>query len=463
MVQKSEGENSENFSPGSRKDMKINPRELLLEIFQAGLDAVAPGPALLSHLTLEDGAIKAGGRVFNLPEKGVYVAGGGKGAAPMAAALENLLGDKIRDGVIVVKYGHDLDLDKIRVLQASHPTPDEAGAKAAKQCLDMAASCEAGDLLICLLTGGASALLPSPAEPLSLEDLKAVTSHLLACGANIEEINTIRKHLSSLSGGRLAKAANGAQVLALIVSDVPGDDPAAIASGPCAPDPSTYADCLKIIAKYQLEEKLPPEAMRLLREGLQGKIPETPKAGDPVFENAENIIIASNSQALTAAARKSEALGLDARILQRPMEGEAALCAENLIEQALKIQEKMSPSERPICLIAGGETTVSLSGDGKGGRNQEMALAAAIALDGHDGIYCLFGGTDGTDGPTDAAGGFASGASAAKIGGMESARGFLANHDSYEALKKAGESLVTGPTRTNVMDMAVIIIEPLKK
>lgn len=442
--------------------MKLNPRECLLEIFQAGLDAVAPGPALMRHVSLEGDFIKAGGRLFKIPEKGIYVTGGGKGAAPMALALENLLGDRIREGLIVVKYGHELELDKINILQAAHPVPDEAGMEAARLCLGLASQCQAGDLLICLLTGGASALLPAPTDNLTLDDLQKVTSLLLASGADIEEINAIRKHLSSLGGGRLVQAANGAFILALIVSDVLGNDPASIASGPASPDPYTWADCMDIIHKYKLEDKFPEAALQIIKDGVDGKLPDTPKKDNAIFTNVSNVVVASNEQALQAAAEKGLSLGLKCRIIPEPISGEAADYARTLLAQALEIRKDMKDDSLPVCLIAGGESTVTLSGTGRGGRNQEMALAAALVLDGVEGIYCLFGGTDGTDGPTNAAGGFANGSSVAKMGGREEAQKYLANHDSYEALRKAGEHLLTGPTRTNVMDMALIIIESPK-
>lgn len=441
--------------------MNLSPRQCLTEIFQAAIDAVAPGPALLRHLSVEGNTIIAGGRSFAIPENGIYVNGGGKGAAPMAIALENLLGDKIKEGEIVVKYGHDLDLDKIHVHQAAHPVPDAAGLEAAQLVLETARKCDRDDLLICLLTGGASALLPAPVKGVSLEDLQKLTSLLLASGATIEEINIIRKHLSILSGGRLAESANGAGVIALIVSDVLGDDPASIASGPASPDPSTFSDCVRIIEKYSLQEKIPPQILEYLQDGEEGKQPETPKPDNPIFKKVENIVIASNRQAIEAAAAKSAKLGFDTSIMEKPMQGEAALCAQNLLKQAHEIQASLKPHSRPVCLLTGGETTVSLSGNGKGGRNQEMALAASILLEGMDGFYCLFAGTDGTDGPTDAAGGFADNESVNKMGGLQAAQAFLANHDSYEALKKAGDHLITGPTRTNVMDIAIILIMPV--
>lgn len=442
--------------------MPTSPREDLISIFQAGIEAVAPGPALLKHMKLEGDRIIADDHSFPVPRAGLYVTGGGKGAAPMAMALENLLGDRIKAGVIVVKYGHELELDKIRVLQAAHPVPDEAGQKGASACMEIARKCAPGDLLICLLTGGASALLPSPAWGLDLADLQAVTSRLLSSGASIDEINIIRKHLSSLSGGRLAEAANGANVLTLIVSDVLCDDPASIASGPTSPDPSTFADCLEIIDRYGLQDKIPTRVMSVLREGASGVHPETPKAENGIFKNVHNVIIASNRQALEACARKSEDLGYDTIIHTDPMSGEAADCARALLKEALTIRKKLPPDAKPVCLVAGGETTVSLTGTGKGGRNQEMALVAALFLGNIKGVYCLFAGTDGTDGPTDAAGGFASAQSVKKMGGREEAEKLLVNHDSYEALKRSGDHLITGPTRTNVMDIAIIIIYPEK-
>lgn len=440
--------------------MTSNPREELLEIFQTAIAAVAPGPAILRYLSIAGDEIRIAGHSFKIPQQGLYVIGGGKGAAPMAQTLENLLGSRIKEGLIVVKYDHGLELDKIKIMEAAHPVPDEAGQLGAEACLQIAKKCRNGDLLICLLTGGASALLPAPAHGLSLADLQKLTSLLLASGAAIEEINAIRKHLSSLSGGRLVQAANGAQILTLIISDVLGDDPASIASGLSSPDPYTYADCLKIIEKYQLESKVPSKVMELLLAGVDGKIPETPKETDQIFKNVENVIIASNHQALEAAAKQSEAFGFDTRILPQAMEGEASAYAEKLLKMAQEIQTSLSPDSRPVCLLAGGECTVSLSGSGKGGRNQEMALAAAIALTGKDGIDCLFAGTDGTDGPTDAAGGFANGQTSAEMGGYEQAKAYLQNHDSYAALKKAGAHLITGPTRTNVMDLAIILIRP---
>lgn len=433
----------------------MDAREKLLLIFRAGLAAVAPDAALFSHIQTEGGAIRAGGRLFPIPKDGLRVIGAGKGAAPMALAFENLLGKHIREGFVVVKYGHDLKLNHFEIAQAAHPVPDEAGQKAAERCLEIASHCGPNDLLVCLITGGASALLPAPVAGLTLADLQATTAALLECGAEIGEINAIRRHLSRIGGGSLALAANGAQILTLIVSDVVGDSLMDIASGPTVFDESGFADCLAIIKKYGIEAKLPGAAMDYLKAGAarEGERP----ADRGAFANVANLIIASNRQAMEAAGKKAADLGYEVVLLDAPMTGEAREMASALLRRALEIQKH---AERPVCLLAGGETTVTIRGNGKGGRNQEMALAAAIDLEERKGLCALFGGTDGTDGPVDAAGGFAFASTVESMGGREKARAFLENNDSNAALEKAGDLLVTGPTRTNVMDLAIILIEP---
>lgn len=433
-------------------------KQELEEIFRAALKAVQPGPALLAHLSKNGDMLQAGGQKYDLSKKRVMALAAGKGAAPMADALEKLLGDSITKGMAVVKHGHILPLAKLEIFEAAHPVPDKAGMEAAAKLLDMAAGAKPGDLVICLLTGGASALLPAPAENLSLEDIQATTSALLASGAAIAEINAIRKHLSRLSGGQLARAANGAEILTLAVSDVIGDDLSAIASGPTAPDSSTFSDCLAIIDRYNLADKIPASVITHLKKGAAGELQETPSPEDSVFNRVNNIIIASNSQALAAAAKKAASLGMNPLMLPETMEGEAREVAASLIERAKNIAGNLKKGDKPVCLLAGGETTVSLKGSGLGGRNQEMALMSAILLDGEARIGALFAGTDGTDGPTDAAGGFAFPDTAAKMTGH--AHEYLARNDSYNALKQAGELLVTGPTLTNVMDLAIIIVEP---
>ncbi|MDE5833814.1 MAG: glycerate kinase [Desulfovibrio sp.] len=439
--------------------MEGDARKELREIFDAGVAAVAPDAALLAHMKLSNGALEAGGKVFPLTNRKIYVCGAGKGAAPMAAALENLIGALVAKGVIVVKYGHQLPLNKFEIFEASHPVPDEAGEKGAAACLETAKETGPEDLLICLFTGGASALLPLPYKGLNLDDLKKASDLLLASGATINEMNAVRKHLSAISGGRLAATAKG-EVLSVIVSDVVGDDLSTIASGPTAPDPSTFADCLYILEKYRLTSKFPPDALKILRTGADGKIPETPKPGSEALERTTNIIVASNALAVKAAAERAERLGYRPSVMNEPMTGEAKEVAARLVEIAKEEKKSLKSGDKGICILAGGETTVRIMGDGRGGRNQEMALAAAIDLDGSGGVAGLFAGTDGTDGPTDAAGGFAFPDTVGRIGSKIDALKYLANNDSNPALAKAGDLLVTGPTRTNVMDLAIILIQP---
>lgn len=441
--------------PDCASNTKWSLRRQLLEIFQAAVAAVRPGQALLRHVRLNGPLFEAGGTSYDLNSGAVRVIGAGKGAAPMAQALEKLLGDKIQSGLVCVKYDHTLPLRRINVAEAAHPVPDEAGERAANAILAMASRCASNDLLICLFTGGASALLPAPVEGVSLSDLQQTTSALLASGADIIELNAVRKHLSRLSGGQLARNANGAQVISIIVSDVIGDDLAAIASGPTAPDSSTFGQCLDIIAKYDIAAKLPDSVLKHLEKGANGQIPETPKAGEMFFHKVENVIAASNAQALEAAADKARELGLAVHTVPEPMRGEAIATAVKLADKIKELAGAMRPGDPGICLLAGGETTVTVKGSGKGGRNQEMALAAAVELAGESSIGALFGGTDGTDGPTAAAGGFAFGDTASKLDGEAGA--YLAANDSFTALRAADDLLVTGPTLTNVMDVAVLI------
>lgn len=432
-------------------------REDLLAIFRAGIEAVRPDQALLANLRLADGKLIFGDRSYDLARGRVIVVGAGKGAAPMARSIEQLLGGKIDKGLVAVKYGHTLPLQKIEIVEAAHPSPDHNGEQAAVRMLELASEAREGDLLICLFTGGASALLPAPAHGLSLADLQETTAALLASGATIHEMNAIRKHLSRLAGGQLAKTANGADVLAVIVSDVVGDELGVIASGPTAPDDSTWQDCAAILKKYDLAGRIPQRVTQLIQAGAQGKLAETPKAGDAFFGNVSNVIVASNRHALEAAAREAADLGYEVRIEKKPLGGEARDAARELVAKARAIAGQLAHGAKPVCLLAGGETTVTLQGKGIGGRNQEMALTAAIELENFPQVSALFAGTDGTDGPTDAAGGFAFADSVAKMGGR--AREYLAENDSYHALKRASDLLVTGPTLTNVMDLAILICE----
>lgn len=444
---------------------KAQRRALLRSLFEAGLKAVAPDRALLRHVRLDGQTLLAGGRRWELtPERRVLAVGGGKGVAPMARALEELLGSRLDAGMAVTRYGHGMPLERMTLLEAAHPVPDAAGQRAAGAMLELVRTATAGDLVIALFTGGASALTPAPVAGVSLEDLQALTRQLLRCGATIHELNALRKHLSRFSGGQLARAAAPADVLGILVSDVPGDGLDVIASGPTAPDASTFGDCLAIVERYGLRGACPPAVLQYLEAGAEGLRLETPKADDPLFEKVCNLIVASNRQALEAVAERAGALELAPRFSQSALAGEARVRAAELIDEACSLARRLRPGDRPVCLLAGGETTVTVCGGGQGGRNQEMALAAALALavrpeGGH--VCALFAGTDGIDGTTSAAGGFAFADSTAAMrhAGADPAV-LLADNDSHAALAASGDLLITGPTKTNVMDVAIVLIEP---
>lgn len=441
--------------------MELEARKAVLySIFDAGVRAVAPDAALMRHVCLEDGQLLVDGQSWELPRRGrLLVLGAGKGVAPMGAAVEELLGDRIDTGMLVVKYGHGLPLQQIAQVEAAHPVPDAAGAAATRALLELAAGAAADDLVLCLLTGGASALTPAPVSGVTLEDMQQVTELLLRSGATITELNAVRKHLSRFSGGQLARTAAPAGVVSVIVSDVVGDALDVIASGPTAPDVSTFADCMDILARYGLGSAMPPAVLRHLRQGQLHQEAETPKPGDALFRHVQNTLVATNRQALDAAAEQARSHGFRPVILTDRMVGEAREQAALLVTQARQMAAELAADAQPVCLLAGGETTVTLRGRGRGGRNQEMALAASLALQDCPHICALFAGTDGTDGPTDAAGGCAWAGNLA-VAGLEQARRALEENDSYAILHHCGALLRTGPTRTNVMDLAILLVWP---
>jgi hydroxypyruvate reductase len=439
----------------------INTRKAhALDIFQAGLEAVAPGRAIARHCHRRGNRLTMGRNVYDLSEyKKVLIVGGGKAGAAMAAGLESICGDWISDGIINVKYGHLAKLNHIKIVEAGHPVPDSNGEKGALAILGMAESATAEDLVICLISGGGSALMPLPAGGLSLADKQKTTGVLLACGATIHEINTIRKHLSNIKGGMLARAAGPATLVSLILSDVVGDDLDVIASGPCVPDSSTYADCMAIITGYGIKKDLPETVVNHLKAGVSGQIPETPKTGDPAFTKTGNLIIGRNMDAVNAAKSAAENLGYPTLVLSSMIEGETrdVACVHGAIaREVIKTGNPMSP---PLCILSGGETTVTIKGKGLGGRNQEFALAAAMDIAGYKTITILSGGTDGTDGPTDAAGAVADGTTVARAGALDmSPRQYLAGNDAYHFFEGLGDLIKTGPTNTNVMDLRVILV-----
>jgi hydroxypyruvate reductase len=435
-----------------------------ISIFKAGLEAVEPGNAVRKHLGLKDGVLEISGRKYMLPDfENIYVVGMGKAAAPMARAVEDMLGDRITAGIINVKYGHAAALKKVRINEASHPLPDEAGSRGAGEIVRLLGKTGERDLVIFLISGGGSALLPLPAEGLTLGDKQNLTERLLECGASIQEINALRKHVSRVKGGRLAGLAYPSTLISLILSDVVGDDLDSIASGPTVPDTSTFADCRNIIAKYGLERKLTPAIVRHIERGTRGEAKETPKPGDPAFGRTQNVVVGSNIAAAVAAKEKASQLGYNSLILSTFIEGETEAAAKLHAAIAREIISSGNPAVPPACVISGGETTVTLEGKGTGGRNQEFALAAAIDIDGLENVLVLSAGTDGTDGPTDAAGALADGATmerARKLG-LDAHR-HLRENDSYNFFKPLGDLLITGPTNTNVMDLRVLLISKIQ-
>jgi hydroxypyruvate reductase len=378
----------------------------------------------------------------------------------MAAAAEGVLGDRIADGVVVVKDGYRADTRRVRLLEAGHPVPDARGEAAARAIRALAESAGADDLFLVLVSGGGSALTPAPVPPITLADKQALTRLLLAAGANINQLNAVRKHCSQLKGGQLARAAAPARVHALLLSDVIGDPLDVIASGPTAPDASTFAEALAILERFDLTRRAPAAIVERLERGARGEIPETPKLEDPIFRRVTNTVIGNNLLVVEAAAARARALGYAPHVLTRSLEGEAQEVARTLVGLAREIQAGRGPVAPPACLIAGGETTVTVRGTGIGGRCQEWALAAAIELEGVPGVVALAAGTDGTDGPTAAAGALADGDSARRARRLgQDLRARLADNDSNGVLATLGDLVITGPTNTNLLDLYLLLVD----
>jgi hydroxypyruvate reductase len=432
-----------------------------LAIFQAALESVDSARVVNQHLQLEKGSLTVGGKSYILDEfENIYVIGAGKASAAMAQAVENRLSGRITSGLINVKYGHSRPLKTIAVQEAGHPVPDRAGMNGSEQIMRLLEGTSKNDLVIVLISGGGSALLPLPAEGLELEDIQKTTQVLLEVGANIDEINTIRKHISRVKGGWLAKQAYPAAVVSLILSDVIGDHLESIASGPTAPDSSTFSDCLAVVEKFGIQRRIPRRVFDFIALGLKGKKEETVKPEDPVFQRVQNVIVGSNIQAVRAARKKALNLGYNSLILSSAIEGETREVAKVFAAVAKEIISSANPLSSPACLISGGETTVTIRGRGLGGRNQEFVLASAIAIDGLDNIVILSCGTDGTDGPTDAAGAIADGRTLerARNRGLK-ADEFLSDNDSYHFFQALDDLILTGPTFTNVMDIRLILVK----
>ncbi|SPE38533.1 Glycerate 2-kinase [Candidatus Sulfopaludibacter sp. SbA6] len=420
-------------------------RKDALAIFRAALAAADPAGAVERHLRKWDAS-----RFRN-----IYVIGAGKAGASMGQAAERVLGRRITGGLINVKYGHVARLRRIELNECGHPVPDERGVAGAARIAQIAADAQTDDAVVCLISGGGSALMPLPAAPITLEEKQSVTRLLLACGANIHEINTVRKHISRIKGGQLARLAAPAVVESLLLSDVIGDDPDVIGSGPTAPDASTFGDTAGILEKYGIYGKAPATVRERIEQGKRGEIAETPKPADPVFRRVRNTVVGSNRLALGAAERRARELGYRTLVLASEIQGETREIARMHAAIAREVVLAGKPMKAPACIITGGETTVTLKGGGLGGRNQEFVLAAAMDVAGLANVVVFSAGTDGTDGPTDAAGAVADGDTLRR---NPEARRFLDENNSYRYFESLGDLVITGPTNTNVMDVRIVLV-----
>ena len=441
----------------------MSARDDARRILAAAISAADAREAVCRALRLEGGVLEiAGAERIDLGSIArVWLVGAGKAAVPMARGALDVLGDRVAGGTVTTKDGHGGELPGIDVWEAAHPVPDTRGLAGAAEALRMARAAGRDDLVLCLLSGGASALWPAPPPGVSLTDLQRLTGRLLRAGAPIREVNTVRKHLSRIAGGWLARAAFPARVATLAVSDVVGAPVEVIGSGPAVPDPTTFGDALEVLLERGITDS--GEAMRHLQAGAAGEAPETPKPGDPAFARASAHVVASVREALAGATAEAERLGYRAEVVADDLEGEAREVARSIAVLALGRRAELAPGDRPLALLLGGETTVTVRGRGRGGRNQELALALAVELEGRAGIVAAALGTDGTDGPTDAAGGIVDGGTVARgeaAGGVD-AREALARNDSHPFLQSAGDLLVTGPTGTNVADVVLLLVEPV--
>lgn len=438
-----------------------NPqREKVLDILAAALAAVDPVQAIRRIIMRSDDTLWIDGVAYDLRRfRRIIVIGGGKAGASMAAAVEELLGDVITAGWVNVKTGYTAETEVITVHEAGHPVPDRAGVEGTRQMLDLLDDVTEDDLVLCLISGGGSALLTLPVEGVSLDDMQVLTDLLLRSGAPIQAMNAVRKHLSQVKGGQLARLANPATIVTLILSDVVGSPLDVIASGPTVPDTTTFAHAQGIFERYGIANQVPDSIRQHFKRGVNGAIEDTPKPDDPVLAGVHNVIVAENARAAQAACDRAAELGFNPLLLSTFIEGEAREVAQVLVGIAREIVATGQPVSRPACVILGGETTVTIKGDGKGGRNQELALAAALAMQNLPDAIIASLATDGTDGPTDAAGGLVDGRTVARGGGLGlSALAALNNNDAYPFLQQVGDLMITGPTNTNVNDLMVVVV-----
>jgi glycerate 2-kinase len=440
----------------------IDLRAVAQQLQQAALAAANPAEAVYKFMSRVGDQILVADRSYNLRDfDRVWLIGAGKASVPMGDAVSEVLHADLTSGVIITKYHHvDRPLpDRIRVHEAGHPVPDQNSVDATHDLAALLREAAPRDLIVCVISGGGSALMTLPVAGISLVDLQATTQLLLRAGASIHQINTIRKHLDLIKGGGLARLANGASIVTLILSDVIGDDLSVIASGPTVPDPSTFAEAWHIVQQFDLGDQLPAAVSARLSHGASGDFADTPKPGDPIFDHVQTAIIGSNAQAAQAAEKTARQLKFNTLLLTTQVQGEAREIAKVAAAIAGEIARYNRPVAKPACVILGGETTVTLHGHGLGGRNQEIALAAAIAIEGLPNTLIAALGTDGTDGPTDAAGAIATGETVGRGKSIGlAAQAHLADNDAYHFFQPLGDLIFTGPTGTNVNDLLFILV-----
>lgn len=452
--------NREKLITNGETELNQKARKLSLDSLESALNAVDPKRIIKSRISLQNSVLKVNGYSFDLKRfKHVYVVGGGKASGSMAEALEQILSEHITDGFINIPRGTNHKTKVIKLHEASHPIPDETGVEGTRRILEIAEKAGENDLVICLISGGGSSLMPLPRGDISIVDKKKITEALLKCGATINEINTVRKHISDFKGGWLAKKAYPATVLNLILSDVIGDPLDFIASGPTVPDSTTFHEAVKILKKYELWNTVPESIRKVLSDGEKGLIPETPKADDQVFKKVFTVVVGNNRFASLAACESLRSNGLNTLLLTSTLEGEARHVGTVLASIAREISISQNPVSKPAGIVAGGETTVTVKGKGLGGRNQEIALSAALKLEGMNGVVLASLSTDGVDGPTDAAGAIVDGKTLERAANKGlNPEEFLAENNSYNFFSELGDLIFTGPTGTNVNDVSVIIV-----
>ena len=451
--------NKEELIENGETKFNQKARALALRSLESALNAVDPKQIIKSKLLLKNLTLHVNGYSIDLKKsKNIYVIGGGKASGSMAEALEQVLGNSITNGFVNVPRSSKNKTDIIKLHEASHPIPDEAGVEGTRRMLKVAEQAKEDDLVICLISGGGSSLMPLPRGKISIADKKKITNALLKCGATINETNTVRKHISDFKGGWLAKKAYPATILNLILSDVVGDPLDFIASGPTVSDSTTFSDAIKVLKKYRLWSKAPASIRKVLSDGEKGLIPETPKADDEAFKRVYNVVVGNNRLASLKAQEYLKSEGLNTLLLTATLEGEARHVGIMLASIVHEVSVSGNPVPKPAGIIAGGETTVTVTGKGLGGRNQEIALATVRNLKGMNGVVVASLSTDGVDGPTDAAGAIADGKTLVRAAKLRlTPEEYLAENDSYHFFSKLGDLIFTGPTGTNVNDVSVIV------